>query len=59
MFKIIDTREQKGFVHDATRPFVVVETYYRGYKGGVSKMTHGRYATRKQAMRRLRTVESR
>lgn len=58
-FHVIDTQVTKGFLHDASRPFIVVEIYRRGYKGGNASMWHGRYTTRAQAMRRKRDMEKR
>lgn len=54
-FKIIDTSTQRGYMHDADKPFLVVEIYYRGYKSGGrrSAMTISRHRTRKLALQAI------
>jgi hypothetical protein len=48
-YRIVNTKEERGYMHDASRPYVLIEIYYRGYKGGMSRMVHGRYTTERGA----------
>lgn len=52
-YSIIHTGENRGYMHDATRPFLVVEHYHAGYKGGMRKMVLDRYTTRANALRAI------
>jgi hypothetical protein len=68
-FKIINTREQRGYVHDGARPFLVLEVYCRGYRSGMATVVmangitvrvldqiavpFGRYATLANAKRAI------
>lgn len=58
-FYIIDTRKTPLGMNDASRPFVVHERYYGGYRTGMTHSYHGSYATLEAAKRRVRTLESR
>jgi len=48
-YRIVDTSKQRVYIHYAARPFLVLEIYYRGYRGGHGSMTIARYATERDA----------
>jgi hypothetical protein len=44
-------------MHDAARPYAVMEWYYAGYRSGMTNGYHGRYETLEQAKQRVRYCE--
>lgn len=57
-YYIVDTRVTKVGIHDASKPYAVMERYYSGYRSGMSTGYHGRYADLDAAKRRVRYLES-
>lgn len=47
------------FWSSATRPWLVIERYYAGYKRGMGQRVVDRYATETQAKRRARDLNAR
>ena len=58
-YTIINTKETKSVMHDATRPFLVVAAYYNGYRHGMRRMLIGRYTTKKGAKAAIKRFEAR
>ena len=56
-FYIVDTSKTPMGMHDASRPDVVMESYYGGYRTGMTTGYHGRYATLDAAKQRVRYCE--